>query len=331
MTIRKILVFAAAFYSSLTINAQEGIAVYTDYLSDNLYLLHPSMAGASSCGKIRLTAREQWFDQANSPALQTLSFNTALDERSGIGFIGFNDRNGYHRQTGGKLTYAHHLMFSRSSYDLNQLSFGISAGLVQSTIDGSTFTGNDPRVIPGNIVRGSYFNIDAGFSYNFLEFSTHFTVKNLLTTRREAYTEFIESDNLRKYIFSTAYVFGDEDRLMWEPSVMFQYIDETKEKAIDVNLKLYKNLDFGRLWGGLSYRRAFDGVQFVSGSTLNDQRLQWFTPIIGVNYKQFMFAYNYTYLAGDIKFDNAGFHQITLGIDLFCQPSKWSCNCPAVN
>ncbi len=331
MIFKKVLIFASVCFGSLVMNGQEGIAVYTDYLSDNLYLIHPSMAGASSCGKIRLTAREQWFDQANSPALQTVSFNALVGEQSGVGFIGFNDRNGFHRQTGGKLTYAHHIMFSRSDFDLNQLSFGLSAGLVQSTIDGTTFTGNDPRVTPGNIVRDSYFNVDAGFSYNYLDLSTHFTVKNLLTTRREAYTEFIESDNLRKYLISASYVFGDEDRILWEPSVMFQMIEETEEKSIDLNLKLYKNMDFGRVWGGFSYRRAFDGVQFVSGSTLNTQRLQWFTPILGVNYKQFMFAYNYTYLAGDIKFDNAGFHQITLGIDLFCRPSRWSCNCPAVN
>jgi hypothetical protein len=45
--------------------AQEGIAVYSDYLSDNYYLIHP-MAGAANCKKIRLTARKQWFGQADT-------------------------------------------------------------------------------------------------------------------------------------------------------------------------------------------------------------------------------------------------------------------------
>jgi hypothetical protein len=36
--------------------SQEGIAVYSDYLSDNYYLIHPSMAGAANCAKIRLAA-----------------------------------------------------------------------------------------------------------------------------------------------------------------------------------------------------------------------------------------------------------------------------------
>ena len=44
-----------------------------------------------------------------------------------------------------------------------------------------------------------------------------------------------------------------------------------------------------------------------------------------------MFAYTYSHIIGDIKFDNGGFHQITLGIDVFCKAKEWSCNCPAVN
>src|SRR5690606_1392101 len=141
-----------------------------------------------------------------------------------------------------------------------------------------------------------------------------------------------ESDNLRKYLVSAGYVFGDVDRIQWEPSIMFQLTDETKEKTIDINLKAYKEFDFGRLWGGLSYRRALDGAQYIDGDGgAKDQNLQYFTTIIVVNYKYFMFAYTYSYLTGDVKFDNSGFHQITLGVNLFCKREKYDCNCPAVN
>ena len=58
-------------------------------------------------------------------------------------------------------------------------------------------------------------------------------------------------------------------------------MEETKEKSIDLNLKVYKNMDFGKLWGGLSYRRSFDGAQYVDGNSVSDQRLQYFTPIVG--------------------------------------------------
>ena len=184
--------------------SQEGIAVYSDYLSDNYYLIHPSMAGAANCDKIRLTARKQWFDQSDAPALQTISYNGRVGERSGAGIILFNDKNGYHSQKGMKLTYAHHLMFSRDEIDLNQLSFGISADFFQSQLDETAFlqSGDWDPIINGTIVqKDAYFNLDIGASYNFLDFYAHLTVKNVMETRRDIYTEY-ESDNLRKVLFS---------------------------------------------------------------------------------------------------------------------------------
>ncbi len=328
--IHKIKLFLFLAFISTVSMAQEGIAVYSDYLTDNLYLLHPSMAGAANCAKVRMTGRRQWFDQDNAPQLNTLSFNGRVGDQSGIGMILFNDKNGYHSQRGAKLTYAHHLLLSRNDIDLNQFSFGMSGAVVQSQLDETSFTIYDP-IIGGVYQKDAYFNVDVGASYYFLDFYTHFTVKNAIASiRREIYTEF-ESDNLRKYLFSAGYVFETNDSFQWEPSLLFQLVEQTREKAIDINLKFYKNSDFGRLWGGLSYRRSFDGVQYNNAVAVSNQKLQYITPIVGVDLNQFMVAYTYSYLAGNVRFDNAGFHQITLGINLFCKPKKYECNCPAIN
>lgn len=310
--------------------SQEGIPVYSDYLSDNYYLIHPSMAGAANCAKIRLTARKQWFGQEDAPTLQTLSINGRLGERSGAGIIVFNDKNGYHSEKGVKLTYAHHIMFSRDEVDLNQLSFGISGGLIQNQLDETNFGGTFDPIVFGSIQKDSYFNVDFGASYNYLNFYAHATVQGVLETRRELYTDY-ESDNLRKFLFSAGYVFGKRDNITWEPSILFQLFDQTKEKSIDLNLKAYKNLDFGSLWAALSYRRSFDGAQFSSGNGVSNQKLQYFTPIVGVNFKNFMFAYTYSQVTGDVKFDTGGYHQITLGVNIFCRKERYDCNCPAIN
>jgi len=329
MNFKKRYLVVLSFFLAQISFSQEGIAVYSDYLSDNYYLIHPSMAGAANCAKIRLTARQQWFGQSDAPALQTLSFNGRVGEKSGAGVILFNDKNGYHSQKGMKLTYAHHIMFSRSDADLNQLSFGMSAGIVQAELDETSFTQPDP-IIGGIVQKDSYFNVDMGASYNYLEFYTHFTIKNALASKRSLYTD-VESNNLRKYLLSMGYVFGNSEQLQWEPSVLFQLVDGTKEKSIDLNVKAYKDLDFGKIWGGLSYRRSFDAAQYQSGGSVATQRLQYITPILGFNYNKFMFAYTYSHLVGDVKFDQGGFHQITLGINLFCQREKYDCNCPAIN
>ncbi|WP_163398096.1 PorP/SprF family type IX secretion system membrane protein [Flavobacterium fluviatile] len=327
LKIRILFIFTiVSFYSY----SQEGIPVYSDYLSDNYYLIHPSMAGAANCAKIRLTARKQWFGQDDAPSLQTLSFNGRIGERSGGGIIVFNDKNGYHSQKGVKLTYAHHIMFSRSELDLNQLSFGISGGFIQSQLDETSFGGTFDPIVFGSIQNDSYFNVDVGASYNFLDFYAHLTVQGLIETRRQLYTDY-ESDNLRKFLLSAGYVFGKRENITWEPSILFQYFDQTKEKSIDLNLKAYKNMDFGSIWAALSYRRSFDGARYSEETGVGDQKLQYITPIIGLNYKKFMFAYTYSNVTGDVKFDTGGYHQITLGINLFCKRERYDCSCPAVN
>ena len=119
--------------------------------------------------------------------------------------------------------------------------------------------------------------------------------------------------------------------MQWEPSFLFQLTDETQEKLIDLNIKLYKDFDFGKLWGGVSYRRSFDATQYLDKGNVETQSLQYITPIVGLNFKNLVVAYTYSHLIGDIKFDQGGFHQITLGFNLFCKRDKWDCNCPAIN
>ena len=184
MNIRiRILCISIFFATFFNVNAQEGLPIYSDYLTDNYYLLYPSMAGVSNCGKVRLTGRKQWFDHEKAPELQTISVNTRIgDSRSAIGAIAFNDVNGYHSQSGAYLTYAHHILFSRSELDLDMLSFGISAGMIQYKLDETSFLagGFDP-IIAGIEQSATDFNIDFGFSYQYLESVsyTHLTLPTI--------------------------------------------------------------------------------------------------------------------------------------------------------
>lgn len=317
--------------------SQEGIPVYFDYLSDNYYLVYPSMAGIGQGGKIRATARMQWFDVQDAPNLQTLNAHFRLgDSNSGVGAIVFNDANGYHSQTGVKLTYAHHLKLGGDIRYLNQLSFGLSPTYLQSSLDESDFRSVDPDpAIIGSKISAGYFNVDMGMSYNLMEFYAHVAVLNMLNSQRNLYyrdrTDNPQQpviDNLRRYLASAGYIFG-RNEWQYEPSVLFQMTDFTQEKSLDVNFKMYRDVDFGRVWGGISYRRSFDSAQFTSGSDFGNQRLQLITPIVGANFKNWMVSYNYSYHLGDIRFDNGGFHQITLGYDFGQLERRYDCYCPA--
>ena len=250
---KNILILATITIASQFVIAQEGLPIYSDYLTDNYYLLHPSMAGISNCNKIRLTGRQQWFGDEDAPSLQTMSVNGRIGETSsGVGAIFFNDKNGYHSQTGAYLTYAHHLMFSRNTIDLNMLSFGLSAGLIQYKLDETAFREFDP-IIAGIEQSASDFNVDFGFSYHFIDFYAHATIKNILANNGVNINEqSVSYDNLRTYIFSAGNVFSKfGSDWSYEPSLMFAYKDATKESFLDINFKAYREFDSGNIFARL--------------------------------------------------------------------------------
>ncbi|MEP5339379.1 MAG: type IX secretion system membrane protein PorP/SprF [Algibacter sp.] len=334
MKLKNILMVAIMGLFSHIAISQEGLPVYADYLTDNYYLIHPSMAGVANCSKVRMTARQQWFGHEDAPKLLTLSINGRIGEsQSAIGGILYTDKNGYHSQTGAYATYAHHLMFSRNPVDLNMLSFGLSVGFIQYKLDETDFLFDGPdAIISGTVESATNLNIDLGFSYHYLDYYAHATIKNVLENAGINRDVNITS-NLRRYLLSAGGVFSKYGSdWSYEPSLMFMYKDLTKEATLDFNAKVYKKMDFGKIWGGLSYRQSFDGAEHTTTSGgVSSQKLQSITPIIGVNYNEFMFAYNYTQQTNEVVFTNGGFHQFTLGYNFKCRREKYECNCPAVN
>ncbi|RED44626.1 hypothetical protein DFQ02_1111, partial [Seonamhaeicola aphaedonensis] len=52
MKLKYYVLVVIMFVISNTSLSQEGLPIYTDYLTDNYYLIHPSMAGAANCAKV---------------------------------------------------------------------------------------------------------------------------------------------------------------------------------------------------------------------------------------------------------------------------------------
>lgn len=314
------------------VKAQEVIPTYSDYLTDNLYLIHPSMAGASNYDQLRLTARRQWFDVEQAPNLQTLAYNSRLGDKIGVGGIMFRDENGNFSKIGAYGTFAYHLMFSRSSADLNQLSFGISAGVIQHRLDTSGFTRFDPLI--GNSTADIFANMDLGISYYVRDLYFHLAAKNILSVSRDLFYSDAVPSNMRKYLFSAGYVFdlNYNDPWSFEPSILLQAREATNEMALDVNMKAYYELETGKLWGGVSYRNSFEGAEFTSeGEEVRNQQLRYITPFVGVDYKKFIFGYTFSYQLNSLVLSNSGFHQITLGYNFGESRERYDCHCPAIN
>ena len=335
---KNILIFFCVLMITGLLSAQErGIPVYKDYLTDNLHLLHPSMAGTASRNEVRLTGRQMWFNVDDAPGLQTASINGRLNRNVGLGAILYNDSNGRFSQQGSYFTFAYHIMYSRSTAFLNQLSFGINVGIIQEKLDETDIDliNNPDPIITGTEQHDNFFNLDVGISYNYLDFFAHFTAKNIIPQDRQIFTEVFETDNQRQFIASSGYTFSvpGNDRLAVQPSVLFQYKDATGESNIDLNAKAYYELSNGKIWGGLSYRRSFNGAEFTaSGSNqVESQKLQTLSPFLGYDFGNLLFAYTYTNQINSVVLANSGFHQITLGFRFGESRARPKCNCPAAN
>ena len=320
MYIKKALIIFLYLFGGYVLSAQEAFPIYSDYLSDNVYLVHPSAAGIGNCGKIRFTYRQQWAGVEDAPSLQSLSFHTRITEKMAVGAIAFNDENGYHAQRGFLATYAYHINFGNEAA-MNQLSFGLSFMFSQNSVNQSDFGVPDP-VISQGIESTGYYNADFSLGYHYMDSFAYFTVKNLLLTPRDLVNNSFESDNLRRYLLTLGYYLGRANKFQFEPSVMLQFIEYTGETYIDINMKAYHNINSkSQIWAALSYRQNFD---------TNIESFKLISPIIGINYKRFMFAYTYSSQMGTIVFENGGHHQVTLGFNVFCNKPR-STGCPNLN
>lgn len=310
------------FLSLLSIKSfsQETLPIYQDYLSDNVFLVHPSAAGIGNSSKLRFTARQQWAGIPNAPALQTVSFHSRFGEYSnaGYGLVMFNDKNGFHSQLGFQGTYAYHLPMSDGRL-FNQLSFGLAFTYVQNQSDQRTFTGD--RAIAAIIESTSYYNADFSVAYHLGGFYSYFTVKNLLLTAKNN-LNIQEPLDLRNYIFSAGYYFGEELFVQFEPSIMMQFREGTGQRIADVNIKAYKTFSQTQLWAALSYRQSFDADAI--------QNARYVSPIVGINYQNWMFSYTYTNQMNETVLTNSGFHQVSVGVNLWTREQR-AAACPNIN
>ena len=319
MKIVKSLILLIVFFLSFEGESQETLPIYSDYLSDNVYLVHPSAAGIGNTGKLRFTARQQWAGVKDAPSLQTISYHNRFREKAALGFILFNDSNGFHSQKGIQGTFAYHLDLNRASV-FNQLSFGLSLTAVQNQVDQTQFFG-DPTI--AQIIRSDgYFNADFSVAYHRKGFSSYLTVKNLLLSAKNNLNNNLEPLDLRNYILSLGYYFGDKQSFQFEPSLMIQLRESTGERIVDFNFKAYKDFNKAQLWGALSYRKGFDAKPI--------EDLVYITPIIGVNYNKWMFSYTYTRQMNDIVLTDLGFHQVSIGVNLFTRKPR-AAACPNIN
>jgi len=310
-------IITALFLCGLTyaVSAQElTLPTFTQYLSDNAFVISPTYAGIGDFIKIRGNGLTQWVGIEDAPDTQSLAADVRIGNRSGVGALFYNDRNGATRQLGARLSFAHHLTIDE--YNDQYLSFGISYNFNQFRININEFDPSIPDPSVTNDRSTTNHNFDVGVLYRFKKFYASFNVSNILNKDLDLFA-INEPNRLRNYYLYTGYKWRKDvsSDLEIEPSAFFQLFENDGRSSTDLNIKarLYDYEDY--YWAGISYR------------FLNDQVLEPLNvgPQIGFKKRNFYFAYAYQIVLNQLSGFNSGTHSITIGIDLLQGLSNCSC------
>jgi type IX secretion system PorP/SprF family membrane protein len=295
------------------------LPVFTQYLADNPFSISPTYAGIGDNLRIRANGLTQWVGIKDAPDNQSLYADMRILDRSGVGISLYNDKNGNTRQTGAKISFAHHLTLDY--YSKQYLSFGISYNINTFKIDIDKFNsgtgipaGLDPAIT--NNRQLSNMNFDIGALYRNKDFYFSLNAGNILDKNIDKfYRE--EPALLRNYQIYTGYIIrgNGKERFEFEPSVYYQLFESDKRSSTGINLKYrqFNNYD-DYFWVGASYR------------FLNDQLLKplMIGPMAGFKKSNFYFGYSYQASLTKIGAYNSGTHVVTIGLDFFQGIS----NCP---
>jgi len=294
-----------------TLHAQElTIPTFTQYLADNPFVISPAYAGIGDHVKIRANGLTQWVGIEDAPDNQSLAADMRISANSGVGIFLYNDKNGYTRQYGGRLSYAHHIILD--PFYEQYLSFGISYNLNQFKIDIDKIQTPDPSVANNRYTVNH--NFDVSMLYRIGRFYASVTGSNILNKNIDLYAT-NEPKTLRNFQLYTGYTFKSGDRLELEPSAYVQYFQGDGRSSTDINMKArFLNGD-DYYWAGISYRFLND--QF--GDPLN------IGPMAGVKVNNFYFAYSYQITTNELMSSNNGTHMVTIGLDIFQGISDCPC------
>ena len=312
----KLLTFVLLL-SALITRAQElNSPQLSQYLADNPFVLSPTYAGIGDHVKIRLNGLAQWVGIKDAPRTQSLAADMRLGEKSGIGLFLYNDSNGYTKQQGARISFAHHLTLDR--YEDEFLSFGISYNFNQFRLDVEEFidAGFDPGVTDDRST--SNHNFDVGLLYRKNSFYFSVNASNVINKDVYIFDPIYEPNKLRNFYAYTGYRYkkSRNSNMEIEPSLLYKIFESDGRSEADLNLK-FRWYDFeDYYYAGVTYR------------FLNDQigRPLYIAPLAGLKKSNFYFGYSYQIILNEILGYSTGTHVVTIGLDLFQGISN--CRCP---
>lgn len=253
----------------------------------NESIFNPAAIEISNTINASLVARQQWIGFDNAPSSQALNANTYVQDLfGGVGVNFIYDRLGYESFLTTRAYYA----FPVQVGVLSSLTFGLGAGIVNRTLDGTRLHYDDMTDPNGYYDRENFLRPDFNFGTEYVDpnLTVGFAVTHLHRSVKGSYSDYAPRHYYlyAKYLFED--VFPDVDL---QPYLLFK--SSWFLTQFDLNLiGYYDNM----LWGGFSYRLG-DAVSAMVGYLI--------TPEIRVGYA-------YDYAVGTSRGYNGGSHELMI-------------------
>ncbi len=294
---------------------------FTQYIFNSMSV-NPAYTGYKEEWFGQLGLRSQWVGIEGAPETGTVSIDGVVDpyqKRHGLGFQAAADRLGPQSATSFYANYAFRLRLNDE--DTQRLSFGVSAGVTQYSLDGAKLRPNDQidGVIPAGRINSFIPDVRFGVYYYNLHWYAGVSVMDLLSGDQSNNIfrwDNTTTDNIRRrrhlYFIGGALVNFDSG-LKLRPSVL---VKEDFKGPTSVDLNAMFILD-NRFWIGGGWRTGvtvfkrdyarFTGDRLSKQNSLSAIAQLYVTP-------QLRIGYSYDYILSQLSSVQNGSHEVTLGI-----------------
>lgn len=288
----------------LIINSGDSFAQQDGQFSQymfNPFVINPAYAGSRDALSVLLVGREQWLSMPGAPSTQTLSINSKVKNRVGLGLQIFNDAIGPKNVTGYLGTYAYRFPLFKG-----KLAFGLRFGAFTYKYHWDKIEYKDPNDVynTGNVTQTTVLNSDFGAFYNTKTYYFGLSYNHLGGNSRITSTQIPGADaQLSSHIFITAgKTFEINDNLALQPSILVRAVEGAPINT-DINFNMLLNK---KIWFGVSYRTSKTIVllsQFYATDKLR-------------------FGYSFDYGMNRIGKLGGGTHELFIGYDFDVQKNK---------
>lgn len=202
-------------------------AQYTQYMY-NTITVNPAYAGSRGVLSITGLHRSQWAGLDGAPKTQTVSINTPVSGKVGLGLSVVNDKLGPTQETYFDGTFSYTLSVSD---DGKKLSFGLKASAHLLNIDFSELNQYVPQLTSSNNIDNKFSpNIGAGVYYHSNKFYLGLSVPNFLETQHfdessdsSESSSFLAKEQMNYYLI-TGYVFDLGKNWDFKPALLTKMI-----------------------------------------------------------------------------------------------------------